>query len=718
MVKTGDSVDWARSLGGAVGCALLYYLLASPAVGIEQSTTLSAIAWPAPTFMIALLWRKPLREWPVYLVAVMVAIMFVGQHDRLSVYTDAGFAVLNAFEVAACALVGRRFVARDGQLDTLRRLSRFLLLLPVGVIAVVAACGATLAVHAMHGNWWHEWSTLLVGNGLAILVLVPAFLTWSGAHGNARLLSLPSILCSLMVLCALLASVTFDLPEEVMRVMLSLALAGAALYGGMRSATLTMSTAAVLAVLLTLYDLGPYRQDGLDSTLRLQIDLAGYAMLTFFIAVAMRERQALTLRMEQMRRFESLGLMAGSIAHDFNNVLGAAGGYAELAAERLPAESPAQVPLREVCSAVARGRDLTEQILLAGRRGDRQRALLDLRAPVDEAVRLARPLCREGIHIFFTPPEQALPVRANGGQITRVALNLIRNASLAARREVRVSLHHGQAEAAGLMIGEVPPEEAVWLEVTDDGAGIAKEHLARLFEPFFTTRGGPGGKGTGLGLAIVAGIATEHDGGVAVLTSHEGTVFRLLLPVESQLAAQWARSADADAAQTPSSPISSTGEVITPLVPSWSGSHDTASEMTSDDSTNVMEWQGQGQSVFLVDDDPALRPLYQRWLSGMGMEPIGFADPVEALNELTIEPRAVDLLVTDLDMPQISGEALIVQARALRADLPVLLCSGNHARLDEMGRQHDLVTLRKPFNEQGLRRAVQAALRKTEEEQE
>ncbi|KAF1045584.1 MAG: Wide host range VirA protein [Herbaspirillum frisingense] len=694
MTEPRDTdADWPRTIAAAVICGILYYLIASPAANIEESATLAPIAAPAPTFMIALLWRKPAREWFPYLLAVFTAMMMVGDKDWLPVQADAGFALLNVLEIAACVMVGRRFVARDGQLDTLHRLGRFCLLLPVAVVAVVSALGATLGADAMQGDWWAEWRTLLVGNGLAILVLVPVFLVWSQA-GRFPAMSkrdLPSLFGALGALAVLLGCTAFGLSEEIQRVLLSLVLAGAALYGGMRSATLATSVAAVLAVLLTLYDLGPYRQDGLDSTWRLQVDLAGLAVLTFFIAVAMRERQALAARMEQMRRFESLGLMAGGIAHDFNNVLGAAGGYAEVAHERLDASSPARAPLEEVMSAVSRGRDLTEQILLAARRGDRQRALLDLRDPVGEAVRLARPLCRAGVSIEFAPPPQAVAVHGHPGQLTRVALNLVRNASQAARSKVIVSLHAGEAPGEIPLVGDLPRDYAAWLEVADDGTGIAPENLPRLFEPFFTTRGGPGGKGTGLGLAIVAGIATEHDGGVAVASSGEGTRFRLLLPADAHAAPQ-------SATQTTSAPA-----------------HQPQQQPAAQEEAQTLI--GNGECVFVVDDDRAQRELCEDWLAAMGFEPIGFDNPELALEEFALEPLAVDLLVSDLDMPQMQGNAFIARARALRADMPALLCSGE-ARVDELAAALDVPGLRKPFDRETLRRAIIAALKHREHREE
>ncbi|MCA1325176.1 ATP-binding protein [Herbaspirillum sp. alder98] len=674
-------VDWGRTVLSAALAALVYYLLASPAANIAQSTTLAAIAWPAPAFMIALLWRKPGRTWPPYLLAVFIAMMLVGHRDPLPAPVDAGFALLDVIEIVACLLIGRRWVARDGQFDTLRRLTRFVLLLPVLVMLLVSAAGATLAFSAMGGSWFDEWRTLLVGNGLAILVLAPTLLTWSQpSHRPAvigvgtRGIDLPSLIGVLIVAGGLLASVVFDFSPEMLRVWLSLALAGAALYGGMRSATLTMSVAAVLAVLLTLYDYGPYRQDGLGSTWSLQVDLAGLAMLGFFVAVAVRERQALSARMEQMRRFESLGLMAGGIAHDFNNVLGAAGGYAELAQDRLDPASPAAAPLNEVMLAVARGRDLTEQILLAARRGDRQRVMVDLRDAVGEAVRLARPLCRPGIEIEFTPPALPLVVHAHPTQLTRVALNLVRNASQAARSRVVVSLQGGDAPLGPVLIGAPPPDLALWLDVADDGTGIAPENMSRLFDPFFSTRTGAGEKGTGLGLAIVAGIATEHDGAVAVTSSPAGTMFRLLLPAAP------------------------TGSVASPPAAAAVVSQDAASTPL-----------GQGECVFVVDDDDAQRALLEESLAAMGFEPIGFADPQEALREFAVEPQAVDLLVTDLDMPHLRGDALLTQVLALRPGMPALLCSGN-AQAAQLAAGLQMPIVSKPFEQAALRSAIAAAL--------
>jgi signal transduction histidine kinase len=686
-----------RTIVSAVLVGVLYYVIATPAAQMEDGATLAAIAWPAPTFVIAILWRRDWRDWPYFLSAVFIAMMWVGDLDWLPPKVDAGFALLNVVEVALCAWLGRRFVGADGQIDTLHRFSRFLLLLPLAAVALIAALGATLASLSMDSDWWHEWRTLLVGNGLAILVLVPGLLAWSSlAHGRRNLerrflLSTAAVVLASMA--AWILSVYLDASEEVLRVSLSLILVAAAIYGGMRSAALTMGISATLGVLLTLYQLGPYRHDGLESAWRLQVDLAGLAVLSFFVAIAVRERQQMAVRLEQMRRFESLGLLAGGIAHDFNNVLGAVGGYAEMAHDRIEEDSPARPALQEVISAVLRGRDLTEQILLAARRGDRHRSLMDIREAVAEAVRLARPLCRQGVVIELELPDAPVPVQAHRNQLTRAVLNLVRNASQAAGSRVSVALRSGQPPLDTMSIGDLPADAAAWLEVQDDGPGIAAEHMARLFDPFFSTKSGPGGQGTGLGLAIVAGVATEHEGGVSVASSSAGTRFRLLLPLDpGGLPIADAASGHAEQAAHAAEPAAD--EETPPQLP------------------------GNGERIAVVDDDNAMRELNEDWLAELGFEPIGYGSSQQALTELSAELQSADgellLLLTDLDMPYLRGDDLITRLRAIRPGLPVILCSA-HQQVLQYAAASDAVALHKPYDRAALQRAIMTALKKEEE---
>ena len=337
-------------------------------------------------------------------------------------------------------------------------------------------------------------------------------------------------------------------------------------------------------------------------------------------------------------------------------------GYAEMTEDRLPADSPALPPLREVLSASARGRDLTEQILLAARRGDRVREVLDLHDIVREATALAAPLTRPGIAIEGIPPALALPVAAHRGQLVRAVLNLVRNASQAARSRVTVRTAGGPAPAEPMAAGDAPTGMAVWIEVADDGDGISPEHLGHLFEPFFSTRA-DGGTGTGLGLAIVAGVAAEHQGGISVTTGPAGTRFRLVLP----------RATD-DVPVVAPQPV------------------------------------GHGETVMLLDDDRALRERDQDWLAELGFEPLGYDNPHHAIERAAAHPDEIQLLLADIDMPQMRGDELASRIREHAPRLPVILCSGS-PHLAAIAHASRAVALAKPFDREALGRAAVSAMK-------
>ncbi|MGB7479080.1 MAG: MASE1 domain-containing protein, partial [Burkholderiaceae bacterium] len=165
---------WPRRFAPALLLGLAYYLLASPAAHMTYGGTLAAIVWPAPALAIAVLWRLPYRHWGACLLAILPAMMAAGQLDTLPLAIDFQYALLNVFEVALCAFLGRRLVAPQGRLETVAQFTRFVLLLPLAGCAVVAAAGATIATNALGLDWLPEWRAILVGNGLAVLVLVPA----------------------------------------------------------------------------------------------------------------------------------------------------------------------------------------------------------------------------------------------------------------------------------------------------------------------------------------------------------------------------------------------------------------------------------------------------------------------------------------------------------------------------------------------------------------
>ncbi|WP_245004928.1 ATP-binding protein [Paraburkholderia sacchari] len=667
MKTMAEAATRARALLQAIALGIVYYLLARPAVHLESAGTLAAIAWPAPASAIAFLWPQPPRRWLAFLFAIFVAVAATGDFSADSWRSDLGFSLLNVFEVALCAWLGQRYVDASGSLSTIAALVRFLVLLPLAAIGLTAILGATLAADLGGADWWREWRTLVVGNGVAVLVLVPALLAGrarpSDTSHNARHAEHMSTLAGCLCVAAILAAAAaLHLSEEVQRGALSLVLAAIAIYGGLSAAAATVGAAAILGVCLTILHLGPYQGDGSNSPWRLQIDMAALAMLTFFVAVATRERRQLALRLERARRMESLGLLAGGVAHDFKNILAAVDGYAQIADERLPEDSPARMPLREVQTASARGRDLTEQILLAARRGDRVREVLDLASIVDEAVSLARALGRNGVVIDYEAGTQTWPVPAHRGQLVRAVLNLMRNACLAARSRVVVRIGSAESTAQSLAVGDMPPGTAVLVEVEDDGPGIPADHLPHLFEPFYSTR--PQGGGTGLGLAIVAGVACEHQGGVGIATSPSGTRFRLVLPL---------------AAGTPAAPAA------------------------------PPEPLGSGETVMLVDSDPVSRERCEDWLAELGFEPLGYAEASEALAQAADLQGGISLLLADVDRLYMDGAELAARLREQAPALRVILCSSD-PDVVMLARAARATVLPKPFDREALGRAAGSAL--------
>ncbi len=662
---------------------LVYALLSTPAAFTANDNTLAAIIWPAPAIAAAWLWRLPYRQWAPFLLAVFPAMIFVGNFDDLSFGADSAFALLNVFQVALYSAVGRRLVNERGEIDTSRKLARFMVLLALLCTGLVAALGATIGALTKHTLWLDEWRVMMVGNGLAILVLLPALLAWCPADRRAQLQDAADHRSWTPAIAAALSAAVFALalwprfPAELLRALLSLVLVWAAIHGGMRATSAGLLVAAALGIGLTFVGLGPYapsassvRQEGIWD---LQLDLAGLAVLSFFVAITVYERQKLNLRLDRARRFESMGMLAGGIAHDFNNILGAVGGYTELANEQLGAGSAAQGSLREAARAVARGKDLTEQILLAGRRGERVRARVDFRDLVLQATALARPLLPDGVQLDVSVPAAGVPVLAHEGQLVRALLNLVRNASQAAGHKVSVTLTVASPDAnavigADHVVGEMPDGWFAWVDVTDDGSGIPPAHMHQLFDPFFSSRKAPGeagraSQGTGLGLAIVAGVATDHAGGVAVWSGHgAATRFRFMLPLA------------ADATPLAAPPAS-----------------------------------GEGQTVLLLEPVDSVRETQENLLAELGFEPLGFAREEDALAALAQSPADFLLFMIGTNASA-NSHALIARMAAIVPLLPIITSapSVTHdtASISRSGR---VVTLPADHNLAALHKAVTMA---------
>lgn len=348
------------------------------------------------------------------------------------------------------------------------------------------------------------------------------------------------------------------------------------------------------------------------------------------------EREKLEAELRQSQKMEAIGQLAGGVAHDFNNILAIIHCAASLLSETT-AEAETRKFARQIQEAVERAAKMIRQLLLVGRRKAMEPVNLDVGEVSLAMTGLLQPLVGKQIPIDVQVEPNLPRARADASMIEQVLLNLTVNARDAmpsgGRLQIRVDsteVSDGHAQVHPL----ARPGRFVRLSVTDQGGGISVEHLPRIFDPFFTTK--EPGKGTGLGLATVYGIIRQHEGWIEVdSVPGKGSEFRVYLPVS---------------AETDSPPCTAAGPV------------------------RCLEGRG---IILLVEDEPALRAMAQSILERGGYDVVPAANGPAALKLWANSQGMIDLLFTDLVMPEgLSGGDLALQLRRERADLPVLFTSG------------------------------------------
>jgi CheY-like chemotaxis protein len=368
---------------------------------------------------------------------------------------------------------------------------------------------------------------------------------------------------------------------------------------------------------------------------------------------------------------EAVGRLAGGIAHDFNNLLTAIVGYSSLLQDRLTDDQSALQQVLEIKSASERAASLTQQLLAFSRRQVLQPKLLDLNIIVAEFERMLRRLVGERIQVTVNVEPALWQVRADPGEIGRAIMNLSLNARDAMPEGGDLTL-----ETANLTLTEtdaqsqgIAPGRYVTLAVRDTGVGIDEEAQAHIFEPFFTTK--ETGKGTGLGLATVLGVV-EQSGGVIRCESQlaGGTTFRIFLP---------AIAAAADGAGRPAAGLAKAPK---------------GSEV-----------------ILLVEDEEAVRKLARMILEASGYVVHEAGNGRDGLALCEAHQGAIDLLVTDVVMPQLGGRELAERAIQLRPDMKVLFMSGHTEDVViKEGVQKGTAFLQKPFTPAGLAKTVRDTL--------
>jgi two-component system cell cycle sensor histidine kinase/response regulator CckA len=388
--------------------------------------------------------------------------------------------------------------------------------------------------------------------------------------------------------------------------------------------------------------------------------------------VAEEEKAKLTGQLQQAQKMESVGRLAGGVAHDFNNMLGVILGHAELALERVDPVGPLHNDLVNIQAAAQRSADLTRQLLAFARKQTVAPKVLNLNNTVVGMLKMVRRLIGEDIKLEWRPGEDLWPVNIDPTQIDQILANLCVNARDAIASVGKITIETGtkvvDAELAAATVGMVPGEK-VWLAVSDDGCGMDPATLARVFEPFFTTK--EVGKGTGLGLATVYGIVKQNDGFIDARSElGHGTAFTIYFPRHVGKAAE-ARA----------------GGVAGTLEP------------------------GQ-ETILLVEDEATLLEITKRMLEKRGYKVLTAATPGQAIQIAREQRGRIDLLITDVVMPEMNGRDLAKNFLSLYPEAKRLFMSGYTA--DVIAHQGILdpgvFFIQKPFSAQDLAAMVRKVL--------
>ncbi len=346
----------------------------------------------------------------------------------------------------------------------------------------------------------------------------------------------------------------------------------------------------------------------------------------------LRDTQA---QLRQSQKMEAIGTLAGGIAHEFNNVLGAILGYTDLALHAIAPDTPPWQHLQKVRTAGNRATGLVKQILTFSRQSDQERKPVQLHFLVAEVLTLLRVSLPTTIEMQQHMAQDVGAVLADPTQMHQVLMNLCTNAAHA-MRDTNGVLHIGLDTveidaAAAAALPPLHPGPHVRLTVRDTGHGMAPEVIERIFDPFFTTKGV--GEGTGMGLSVVHGILVHHGGAITVeSTPGQGTTFAIYLPR-----------------------IEATVE--------------------NEDGTEEEIPPAQGCILF-VDDDVMLARLGQATLEQLGYEVVCHTSSIKALEVFRAMPQRFDLVITDQTMPHMTGEHLSGELRRIRPDIPIILCTG------------------------------------------
>ncbi|MCP4368646.1 MAG: PAS domain S-box protein [Deltaproteobacteria bacterium] len=340
-------------------------------------------------------------------------------------------------------------------------------------------------------------------------------------------------------------------------------------------------------------------------------------------------------QLNQAQKMEAIGTLAGGIAHDFNNILFPMFGYLEMMLEDIPKDNPLRRHLVEIFSGAKRARDLIKQILTFSRQSDHERKPLEVQRVVKEAMKLIKSTLPSTIEISHEIQKDCGLVLSDPTHIHQIVMNLCTNSYHAMEEtggKLSVILKEVELSAEDLKDLAMNPGPHVCLTVADTGPGMEQSIVDRIFDPYFTTK--EEGKGTGLGLAVVHGIVKSHGGQINVYSQPgKGSEFQICLPMIKK--------------------VKETTKVETdkPL-------------------------QKGNEQILLVDDQDIIVQMEKQMLERLGYHVTARISSIDALEAFRMQPDKFDLIITDLTMPNMTGDKLAEELIKIRSDIPVILCTG------------------------------------------
>ena len=417
------------------------------------------------------------------------------------------------------------------------------------------------------------------------------------------------------------------------------------------------------------------RKDGAHYTAECSIspikDEDGSVVNFVWISRDITNELELEKRVFQAQKMESIGNLAGGIAHDFNNILFPIIAISEMLLEDFAPNTLKYENVRQILKAGERGRDLVQHILSFSRQSEDLMMPVQVQQILKEVLKLSRSTIPSNIEITGDMQENCGLVMANATQLHQIAMNLITNSYHAVEEtggKISIRVRETVLDHEDLSDISLEPGPYAMLSVTDTGCGIDPAVMEQIFDPYFTTKAR--GKGTGLGLAVVYGIVKKHHGDIKVHSKPgEGTTVKVYLPL-----------------------LKKSPEPVTV-------------EKAQKDKTG-------NERVLLVDDEKSVVYFEKQLLERLGYQVTGRESSLDALRDFRADPDAFDLVITDMSMPNMTGDQLACELMSIRPDIPIIICTGfsekiNDKRAKTMGIKGFLM---KPVNKSDLTNLVRKIL--------